>query len=385
MKSAISVIRQRWRDPRSELREIVGLFVISRMTLVVVGWVALGRIPWGYYSPAYNLSQKAWLVMWLRWDALWYIRIARFGYFQTKALAFFPTYPLLIRAVHIVTRMPFDVSALVVANVMTIAFLVVFRALLAEYFPQAVRSRTLWAVLAFPTAFFLSAAYTEATFLFFSVTVFWLARRRRFWWGGAVAVFAVLTRNEGVFTVIPLLWQYYEAYGWRWRWNLLSVLLIPVAMFAFMGFQWQHFGNPLAFVAAQSAWGRHISPPWVGPWLAVQRIWLGNSLQASTVLSMIDLSFGLTSAALWMYSRRRLPTDWMIYWAVLLLIDFSAPSPYGRSPLLSMSRLVLILFPMFAAVGILTENTTWQKMANWLFPMLQAVFFTIFATWHWIA
>lgn len=378
-------VTSRWRDPNSGLREIIESYVMSRIALVLVGWVALGRLPWGYYSPTYNISQKAWVVMWLRWDALWYLKIAEHGYRAVDSLAFFPTFPLLIRAVHDVTRLPFALSALLLSNAMCLGFLFAFWALVSEHFGEPVRRRALFAALSFPTAFFMSAAYTESTFLFLSVMVFWLARRQKFWWAGLFAMGATLTRNEGAFTVVPILWNYYQARGWKVRWDLLAVFGIPLAMAGFMYFQWRHFGNPLAFVDSQSAWGRHITWPWVGMALAVGRIWHGSSLQASSVLSMIDLSSALMSAGVWLYSRKRLPVDWMIYWAVLWLVDVSAPSPYGRSPLLSMSRLVLILFPMYVGLGILTENPTWQRSMNWLFPLLQAVFFTIFATWHWIA
>jgi hypothetical protein len=375
----------RWKDSASGLREILESYVFSRVALILVGWIALGRIPWGYYSPTFNITTKTWLLMWLRWDALWYLKIAEHGYQKVDSLAFFPTYPLLIRGVHDVTRLPFDVAALLLSNAMCLGFLFVFWALMAEYFDESVRRRALWAALAFPTAFFMSAAYTESTFLFLSLMVFWLAKRQRFWWAGLFAIGATLTRNEGVFTVIPILWQYYLSRGFRFRVELLSIFSVPLAMAGFMYFQWRHFGNPLAFIDSQSAWGRHITWPWVGITLAIGRIWHGSSLQASTVLSMIDLSSSVVSALLWLYSRKRLPVDWMIYWGVLWLIDVSAPSPYGRSPLLSMSRLVLILFPMYVGLGILTENSTWQRLSNWVFPLLQALFFTIFATWHWIA
>lgn len=378
-------LAERWRDPERGWREILETYVMSRFALVLVGMVALGRLPWGHYSPTYNVSPRPWIVMWIRWDALWYLHIARYGYDRPDALAFFPAYPMLVRFAHLGLGLSFPIAALVVSNGLAIGFLFAFWALLADYFPQAVRSRALYAAVAFPSAFFLSAAYTESTFLFFAIMVFLLAKRRRFWWAGAFAFGAALTRNEGVFTVVPILWQYYRAYGLRVRWELASVMTVPLAILGFMAFQWRYFGNPLAFVELQSAWGRHITWPFVGPWLAVKNIWSGATLQPATVLSMIDLSSGLASAALWVYSLRKLPGDWMAFWAILWLVDVSAPNPYGRSPLLSMSRLVLVLFPAFAGLGVLTENSSWRRLVNWLFPLLQAIFFTIFATWHWIA
>ena len=106
MSRAWARLGDRWGNAQSGLREILESFVLSRLALVMVGWIALGRIPWGYYSPTFNVTTKPWLLMWVRWDALWYLKIAEHGYTQINALAFFPTYPMLIRAVHFLTRLP---------------------------------------------------------------------------------------------------------------------------------------------------------------------------------------------------------------------------------------------------------------------------------------
>lgn len=234
--------------------------------------------------------------------------------------------------------------------------------------------------------FFMSAAYTEGLYMFLSTTVFWLAYRKKFWAAGIFGMLAALTRNEGAFTVIPILWSYYQSYGWTIKKSLWSVLLVPAGIVAFMIYQWRDFGSPLAFIAAQSYWGRQITWPWVGIFLAIKTIWHGSPLQPSTILSMIDLCAALIFMILWIFAwRRKFPVDWLAYWGILLLIDISAPDIHGRSPLLSMSRLVLILFPGFVMLGILAKHESWNRFFQWLLPMLQVTFFLIFATWHWIA
>lgn len=380
-------IKSRWHWPfeRRVTRDILELFLFSRIGLVSVGWIALGRLPWQYYSPTYNVTANPVVLMWIRWDALWYISIASHGYWY-QALAFFPVYPLSIAAMHELTRLPSWDAAVLVSNVMCVAYLFVFYGLVREYFPYSTTKRAIWMAVAYPTAFFLSAAYTESTFLFWSVLAFWLAKRKVFWGAGLAGMVAALTRNEGAFTVIPILWSYYQSYGWRWRWNLLAVLLVPLGIFGFMGYQWLVFGTPLAFIHAQAYWGRKITWPWVGLWAAANRIWQGNALQPGTILSMIDLTSAVGSAALWVYAwRKKFPMDWLIYWGVLWGIDISAPELHGQSPLLSMSRLVVVMFPAYVALGILSATPSRRRFVRWWFPLLQAVLLTVFSTWHWIA
>ena len=282
--------------------------------------------------------------------------------------------------------MSFDLSAVVVSNVAMVLFMVTFYRLVREYYPETVARRSIWMALMFPTAFYLSAGYTESVFLWLTTAAFLASRRKQFWWAGIYGLLATLTRNEGVFVAFPFLWAYYQQYRFRITRRLLPIFLIPLAMVLFMVYQWRDFGNPLGFMAAQSYWGRHITWPWVGIFLAIGTIWQGGPLQPNAVLSMIDLVAAVASGVLWVYGfRRRMPPDWLSYWGVLWLIDISAPVPSGQSPLLSMSRLVLVLFPSFVALGILARNSGWRRMLQWILPSLQVVFFVLFATWHWIA
>lgn len=379
-----SYLRQWWPGGRAG-REIWQIFVFSRLALFAAGMVALALLPWQFYSPSYNPTADPLVVMWIRWDALWYTGIAVHGYWN-HALAFFPLYPLFIAFFHFVVRLPVDLAAVVVSNTAAILFLVTFYKLVREYFPRSVARRSLWMALMFPTAFFLSAGYTEALFLWLSCSVFLASRRHELIKAGIFGFFAVLTRNEGLFVIIPMLWAYYQRYKFRLTRALWPVFLIPLAMVLFMVYQWADFGTPLAFLHAQSYWGRHITWPWVGAWLALGRIWQGGPLQPDAVLSMIDLLAAMSSGVLWIYGfRRRMPFDWLVYWGALWLVDVSAPDPTGQSPLLSMSRLVLVLFPNFVALALLARKSGWRVMLQWILPVLQVVFFVIFATWHWIA
>ena len=381
----IATALRHWWPDGADGREIAEVLIFSRFALLAVGWIGLARFAWGYYSPTFNPSNDPLVLMWMRWDAMWYTGIAVHGYW-TQALAFFPLYPLLIAAVHWTTFLPVTVAALLVSNVALAGFAAVFYRLVRDAYNGTVARQAVTMAILFPTAFFLSAAYTESVFLFLSVSAFWAARRERFVWAAIWAMLGTLTRNEGVFLAIPWLWAYYKRYGLKWSKTLWVFFVIPLGIGAFMVYQWIDFGTPFAFINAQAYWGRHITWPWVGMGLALQVILNGSPLQAGAVLSMIDLVAALTSLALlWSGWRRKLPLDWLAYWGLLLLVDISAPDPSGRSPLLSMSRLVLILFPTYVVMAQMARHPSWQRLFQWMLPALQVTFFLMFATWHWIA
>jgi hypothetical protein len=376
---------QAWWPGSEAGREIVETLLWTRVGLLLAGWVALALLPWQYLSPTFNTSSSPWILMWVRWDGIWYTQIAQHGYW-TQALAFFPLYPLLIAVGHFVFRLGYDASAVVVANVSLLLFVFTLYHLVRETFDDTLARRAVWLVLIFPSAFFLSAAYTESLFLWLSTATFLALKRRRFVAAGIFGMLATLTRNEGLFLALAFFVVYYRDFGWRWRWQILGVLPIGLGLAAFMTYQWIDFGTPLAFMQAQAYWGRHITWPVLGFFWAVRTIWNGSPLQPNAVLSMIDLLAAISAGLLWIYGlKHRLPWDWLVYWAVLWLVDVSAPVASGESPLLSMSRLVLVIFPMFVTLAMLAERESWRRFLGFVLPMLQVVFFVTFATWHWIA
>ncbi len=378
----------------------------SRVALVAVGFIALAFFPWMYVSPTYNLSRDPLILMFTRWDAMWYIDIARRGYWF-KALAFFPLYPAAIAGIRWLTGASAAWSALVISNGALVASVLVFWRLVREYYGQKLASRTTRLFLLFPTAFFLSAAYTESLFLLGVLLTFWWAGpQKRIWAAGIAAFFAALTRNQGVLLVVPLAGAYWHiarasraAPGvWRWvRLEMLAVAMPVAGILLFAGWQALVFHRADAFLAVQAAWGRALAPPWVGMVAAVDKVLAGGPLQAPTILSIMDLLAALGFLGLLAVGmRQRLPWTWLAYAAGAWLMDVSAPALGGESPLLSMTRLVLVLFPGFVSLAMLVESgkqpeaSAWRAgtvgtMWPWVLPMLQAMFFAIFATWRWVA
>jgi len=123
--------------------------------------------PDAFTHPHYTRGQRPWYLPLAHWDGQPYLLLSDYGYNHgydnTSGQQFFPLYPLLIRACSLV--LPRAVAA-VLLNYLLIAGFALF------LYRIGVAYRCRWPllpvvmVMTFPTAFFTSAIYAEALFLF---------------------------------------------------------------------------------------------------------------------------------------------------------------------------------------------------------------------------
>jgi hypothetical protein len=282
-----------------------------------------------------------------RQDAVWYLRLADEGWSTDDAsAAFFPLYPLTVRAVAWV--LPGDVllAALLVSNLAFLGALLALFALTAEAFGDRAARRAIVVAAIFPTSFFFLAPYTESLFLLLSVLAFRESRHDRW---GRVAVFgalAALTRSVGILLVPALLVEAFtrrrrgegRAGGSRALAGRLAgastIALGPLCWFGWWGLV---HGNWLAPLDAQGHWGRELQPPWVSFGRAVDLAW---SIQSYWLLDLVIVSLAITGLALALPALR--PSEW-VYGALSLLLPLF--DPFWDRPLLSMPRFAVVVFP----------------------------------------
>lgn len=279
-----------------------------------------------------------------RQDAAWYLRLATDGYrTDDDSAAFFPVYPLAVRAA---TWMPFVGplgAALIVANAAFLAALVMLHGLTRlEFGSESMARRAVLFLAVFPTAFFFMAPYTESTFFLLSISTFWFARRNRWAWAAVMAALAAATRNVGLLLAPALA---VEAWlQWRQEGRALApriaaaaaTVLGPVAYLAY----WQaRSGDAWAPIKAQAHWNRDLTAPWASLGEAVHlaarysSYWLIDLLVVGVVLVAVATGW------------RMLRAPYLTYAGLSLLVELSAPVP-GR-PLLSVPRFVAVIFPAF--------------------------------------
>lgn len=198
------------------------------------------------------------------WDGQWYLRIAERGYWyergQASAVAFFPTYPLAIRGLCALTRLPSHWIGLVISHGSLWLALAVFGRYLAERLRDGSRDMAfaLWALALFPTAFFMRMVYSESFFLLLCVTLF-LGMQQRWpsWLLGVLVGTITATRPVGAVALAPLcvhVWGQAPTHGAAVRRLLVVGALGIWGLAAFVAYQWAAFGEPLAFVKTQHFW-----------------------------------------------------------------------------------------------------------------------------------
>jgi|SRR5579875_327101 len=358
-----------------------------------------------------------------RWDAAWYLLIARAGYAPSLGSAtvardaFFPLYPLLIKAFSFgldgiapaLAGVAISLCALALATVLLYKLAVLELTQWLGLSPQRARRGATVAVAACclaPVAFFFSAIYPESLYLCLSLAAFWFARNRRFPAAGLAAGLAAATRPTGVLLIVPLALLYLfppdPAGRWggistgkreRLRRDFLSLLACPLALLAFCLYLLFAGGSPTAPFAAESLWGRSFAGPLsalvagaasAGSALAAL---VGQASSAAQVAASHNLElFGFAVLALvatWGCARR-LPLPYTAYLIAALALPLSYPA--SGEPLMSLPRFLLVLFPIYIWLGAALSNRRRLAVALLLASALSLVFFTgAFATWHWVS
>jgi hypothetical protein len=286
-----------------------------------------------------------------RWDAGWFERISRFGYEQQDAsAAFFPGFPLAIRATSAITRIGAFGSASIVADLAFVGAMIALYLLTAREFSVGMAQRTVLLLTLFPASFFFFAPYSESLFLLWSVLAFSCARRGRWWLAGGAGILSALTRSVGVLLVPALV---YEAIkrpeGGRGKAVIasLSPLLAPVLYSAYW---WGRAGDALRPLHAQDAWYRTLTIPIVtlgnALWLGVTGITDARGIYWTADLILVAL---LLVPLAWRW--RIIPNSYLIYVVATIVLVLSYPLP--ERPLLSVPRFLIVLFPIFWSLASL--------------------------------
>jgi len=305
------------------------------------------------------------LKMWHRWDTDWYTIIADAGYeYDSRATAFFPLYPMLMRILNPVLPGDSFEAGIVVSVLASWAALVLVHRLTAEMLGPAHALRTTYYLLAFPTGFYMVAVYNESLFIALAVASLYCMRRGHWWMAGTFAGFASATRMAGVVLGLAFIYEYLRQRGWRWRdirLNALAVGLVPAGLVAFMIYCYRTFGDPLHFLESQKNWFRYgYQWPWTTLGEVVDLIRRTEPLFGPTNMrNIINLTVALvtlTLLVLALVGPWKLGKDHaylVLFAAAIILLPMSNPirSDY---PLSSMWRYALectVAFMVLARMG----------------------------------
>ncbi|HEV7860548.1 MAG TPA: mannosyltransferase family protein [Pyrinomonadaceae bacterium] len=312
-------------------------------------------------------------------DGLWYANIARDGYerqpFEASAQhtwAFFPLYPLLLRAASSITG-EYALTGSLLSNLFLLFSLVLLHPLVRAFgYDEGCADRTIFYMAAFPTSYFFSLPVTESLFLLLTVGCFLAVRRKHWWLTGILGALATATRPTGILIFPALLVQYWQTYrseNLRRR-ELLALLLVPLGLFAFMFYLRETTGDALAFLKVQAAWGHR-----AGFFLRPLFDYLMNPLEVSVRWDFRLLNFAAAMVALacgLVLLKRR---QWSLATYTLICVI----APLSSMALQSMSRYFLTIFPAFIMLALAGRRPLLDQSLRAIFLALLALMTALFA------
>ena len=314
------------------------------------------------------------LAVWQRFDTNWYLKIAQTGYSETDgSTAFFPLYPLLIKSFGFILGNNL-LAALLVSNAALLGALVLFYKLAVEYLEVGVVRRSLVYLMLFPSSFFFFAAYTEAPFLFLVLASLLAAKRKRWVWAALFGSLAALTRLQGVLMFVPLIYMWWRQTGGR---TWMQAMILGLILLSSLGFL---LYTRLSLIGMyQSTLNAIFVWPWMNIWTAIERLLTRQGTLIDLFNLLVTMFFGILCVVAWF----KLPREWFFYSIAM----FGAPlfRMTTVQPLVSMSRYVLVLFPLFCLLGKWGEKPGGNRVIVYT-GFLAALYFSAqFFSWGWVA
>jgi hypothetical protein len=293
-----------------------------------------------------------------RFDTGYYEGIAWNGYTPGAGgrsnIAYFPVYPMLIRAVGSLFGRHHAIYYLAGIGISWVCFVL---AMVALYYlarldlPPRRAERAVLLTAIFPFAFFYGVAYSESTFLLFVVLAFFLFRTRQWLLGGLCGAVATATRVPGILIVPALAWL-----AWRnlepTRYGRISAaagLLLSTSGFgAYCFYVYWLTGHPFEWAATLERWGNGYHPgsaPWTAPAALLHQLFTHPYRYLTTEpMAVIDTLYGMTGIAFLLAT----PFVWWrlgAAYGLFMLLNLWLPLSSGMFE--GVGRYCSVLFPCF--------------------------------------
>lgn len=326
---------------------------------------------WPPSTPIQTWLNRLFLAPFERWDAKWYIRIVSQGYTHLDGAAqFHPLYPATAAIFHQFGISPLG-SLMLVSTItsLTLFFSFYHLARLDLSKEDALFSLMLLAVS--PPAFVLFAPYPEGLFLIWTVACFYWSRQQKWWLASFAGALAVLTRQQGLFLILPLVWEFWEARQRNVRTCLgdwkswLSFSMIPLAMVGWISYRALYLNdlqpkitNLNAFIygviispnASQVVPNQVFLPPWKTLWLAAEKLY--TAPDADLIVNLVgSLLFVAIFILVWPFIR----PSYRIYSLTIILVSFSYYTG-NIHPMMGLLRHLMLAIPVYVGIPFLVHK-----------------------------
>jgi hypothetical protein len=357
------------------VRHILLLFIATRSALTLIGVASRVLLaPYHGHEFVWRYSKHLWLDIWAVWDAGWYLDISKNGYAMhllsdlpkyvdpgQNSTGFFPLYPLLIAIIGFACKSHL-VAGIIVSNICLLASAWLLYKLILLDFTEADSRRGVTYLFVFPPAFVLSAVYAESLFLFLSLLLWYLFRKKRFTGMFFTGIFMGLSRPTAMFVLPALLFAYCKDINFLWRkidWKIFAFLGIPLGYILFSWYEFRLSGDWFCYEhIKQAAWGSVWSNP-----LSV----LANCVTSRNISTLLNGMAIAGASVIVLVFYKYISLEYTLLGVSLLLLPMTA----GSMVVPGMMRYASAVFPVLIACAIAGRNQSVNTFLTSLFLLLQ--------------
>ena len=378
---------------------MVAAWGTTRLLVFIAGVLAVVCIGIEPAHGRFRVSDNVLANLPARWDAGWYLNIARYGYTwepggftHQQGVAFCPAFPLAMRGtaevLTLVARLlnapdwlgggngRYVWAGTLVSLAASFAGALYVAATARRSVGADAAGRAVWLLLAYPFAVFFNAPYTEGLFLLAASGALYHLQCGGARAAAAFGFLAGLTRPNGFLLaaamLVTLLWPSRQSgRGKPVDWLAAAMPLLGVC--AYSAFVYTLAGDPLAWMKAQAAWGNTytVSGFWVAKWQHVGSAGWQFVLEPFGWWSLLAVCL---VAATVIPVARRLGPGYAIYMVVYLLPPLLINLP-------AIGRMTCVLFPAFIWLGAWAHTRTRFHVTVGVFLAGQLLCAAQFFTW----
>ena len=373
-------------------------FVATRIAVLAIGILAVYTIGMPKEARSLSVSDSQFVNLPLRFDAGWYLSVARIGYMWTprdrelgrqQNIVFFPALPMGMRVLGYVfgrSGVAYLYAGVLISHVaFLVALMLLFELAREDLGDAAAAGATVTLLASYPFSIFHGAVYTESLYLLGVVGAVLAFKRGQWTQAFAWGVLVGLTRPNGLILsatlatlLVERLWRHPS--GLRgWRELPLPALAVPIGPVAgaaiYCLYMWHLTGNPFQWSEQQVAWGRTFSG--LSPFTGAATFTAEYGLESYVEMVPYD---AINAVPALCALGLAIPIGRRFGWAYAVFIVSNLVPPLLLGGVLSGGRFTATLFPMFIWLGATTRSAT--PTVVMFFAMLQSLTAALFYTWR---
>ncbi|WP_326704395.1 mannosyltransferase family protein [Streptomyces cyaneofuscatus] len=352
-----------WLSPAD--RRVLWLYLLTRISL----WITAHGARWLFPRGSDVREAGPVLAPFQQWDANHYLHIARDGYFQADTgpwtdswdnrEAFFPGFPMLLRAVHLIVP-SWTAAGLLISLVAGAVAVLALSRIARAYLPEDTDGhRTVLFFLLSPCAVFLAVGYTEALFLAFALPAWLAAQRHRWALACTLTALATTVRVSGLFLTAAIAVLFVLSVRTRRDWRGVAWLALPaLPPLAYSWYLHAHTGDWMAWKHAQErGWYREFHTPWEAwsnTWNAAFDGVHTTGYAAMFQAELVAMVVGLALVALLARHRR---------WPEAVYVALSLWALGTSYWYVSIPRATLLWWPLWMGLAAVSLRRPWFRTA----------------------